>query len=142
MQKTEKDFDKWNDKKKHIEHYPSLQRPQSGELRWYHEWINIGNEQSKGMEGQFRRIGMILSTKNCNGIVYILPLTTKYQEKNKWFQTLVHNPEKYRLREWSAIITNQIRAISVKRLIWVHSNISISKSLVELIRKKCLQFIQ
>lgn len=61
MKKTPDLFDTWNDQKKHIEFISSDQKNfRIGEIWWYWEGINIGDEISK--DGKFLRPCIILDS--------------------------------------------------------------------------------
>lgn len=64
MEKTGEDFDLWNVKKKNLDKSPSKSFDlREGEIRRYYEGMNIKKEQSKGSSSDFRRIGVVLSTR-------------------------------------------------------------------------------
>lgn len=103
-----KDFQKWHDRKRHIEH----ERPRV----FFHEreiWLchlgeNIGFEQD-GRGDQFLRPVIVLKKFN-NAVLWGVPLT-RTDKKNQYYFTFTFDDKKA-----SVAILSQVRLIDAKRL--------------------------
>ncbi len=106
---TSKDFDNWNDRKKHI-HKQSQYLPlyQEREVRWCRLGINIGFEQD-GTGVEYSRPVLILRGFS-RQVCLVVPLTTS-TKKNKYHVSVGVIADK----KASAIIS-QLRLIDTKRL--------------------------
>ena len=112
MQKTEKDFDEWNEKKKEID----FQKKRNidihiWEVYWYYQWMNIWYEQSKNKP--FVRPCIILHTWLGKNKTLIAPLTTNITGSYQKF--ILHNSHKYNLKP-SGVNFSDICVIDRKRL--------------------------
>jgi len=105
----DKEFDKWNKKKKHIngqsDYLPLYHERQ---IRWCRLGVNVGFEQDGTGEG-FSRPVLIIKGLSRN-VCIVVPLTTAIKN-NKYFIPLgiVDGKE-------AAVIISQIRLIDTKRL--------------------------
>ncbi|MCU7866452.1 MAG: type II toxin-antitoxin system PemK/MazF family toxin [Candidatus Thiodiazotropha sp. (ex Lucinoma borealis)] len=104
----EKDFDKWNTRKKQLhakERYPSFKER---EVWWCHVGTNIGHEID-GTGTDFVRPVLVLRRFNMY-VALVLPLT-----RTKKGQPFYHILRTKRLAE-SRVVLSQIRLLSSKRL--------------------------
>ncbi|MDD5213138.1 MAG: type II toxin-antitoxin system PemK/MazF family toxin [Candidatus Gracilibacteria bacterium] len=87
------------------------------EFWWYYNGMNVGEEVSK--QSPFERPCLILNVKLGADLVYIVPITSSEDVKYKSFVEPIDNPAKYGLKggKESSFILNQIKAISIRRLI-------------------------
>ena len=116
MDKTVKLFDEWNKEKKNIEHSNiKTKRVSIWEIWICKIWINIGSEISK--DDSFQRPVLIIWNYLWGDLVSIIPLSTKYNKNYKSFYIKIENHTKFWLNKPSYLCINQIRTISIKRLI-------------------------
>jgi len=104
----QKDFDKWNEKKKAIDkkEISSGMFFNEREIWWGSLGVNVGYEQD-GKNDDFERPLLIIKKFN-RSIVWVLPLTTIAKE-NKFH---------YKLKSsGSLVILSQIRLVSTKRFL-------------------------
>jgi mRNA interferase MazF len=106
----EKDFDRWNKIKKHIENnkVPNDLFINVGEVWMMNMGLNIGHEQNGGGK-DFSRPGLIIKKFNRN-MFLILPLSTKQKSLDFYFNF------KDPFDREVAVILAQIKLCSVKRL--------------------------
>ena len=115
MYKTISDFDQRSEKTKYLEFIESHKKSaRVWEIWRYYEWINIGNEISKGW--LFVRPCVVVHTKVWNGLIMIFPLTTKYHDRMKRWYFEIHNYKRFWKLKKSWIILNQVQLIDRKRL--------------------------
>lgn len=103
----EKDFDKWNIKKKQIHQSVFADYVHTREVWWCSVGVNVGYEQD-GKHEFYERPTLILK-KFSRDMVLAVPLTSKIKS-NKYFISFTHGN-----RQFSAIIS-QVRLMSSKRL--------------------------
>ncbi len=106
----EKDFDRWNERKKITEITERYIPFYAGEVWWCTFGINLGVE-SDGKTESFMRPAIILKRFN-KEMALIVPTTTRYNKDNKYH--LRFSAEQGRI---FIPCISQIRAISSKRLI-------------------------
>lgn len=104
----EKDFDRWNRRKKHIDARAGEILFHEREIWWCSLGINVGSEQD-GISENFER--PVLVIRNFNGqVLWVLPLT----------RTIKRSPFFYPLGDPtgdSAVVLSQLRLISSRRLV-------------------------
>lgn len=112
MKKTTDLFDLWSEQKKKIEFWKSIIiDARVWEFWWYWEGVNVWNEISK--DGLFMRTCLILQNDLGNGLLLVIPITTKYHGR---MHIKVDNFTSYWLKEcW--LIMNQVKLIDKKRLV-------------------------
>lgn len=103
----EKDFDKWNKKKKDIHKSVFSDFVHTREVWWCSLGVNIGFEQD-GKHNFFERPVLIIKKFN-RDVVLIAPITSQVKH-NKYYVTFIHNDEQY------SVIISQLRLLSTKRL--------------------------
>lgn len=149
MRKTPQQFNARNQQKQRIEFgdkkYYSCQsnvkNVEVGDVWWYHEGMNIGHEQSKGTESNFRRVGIILSNRVGSHLTLLVPLTTKVKPTNT-YHLPIQNATSFGLKP-GAILLNQFKIIDRKRLIEkVPLKKQLSKKFIQLIKKKCWELVK
>ena len=102
-----KDFDKWNSKKKELNSNVFNDYVRTKEVWWCSLGVNIGFEQD-GKHDFFERPVLIIR-KLSRDVVLIVPLSSKIKD-NKYCLNFIHNNQQF-----SALIS-QVRLISTKRL--------------------------
>ena len=116
MKKNGELFDEWNKKKKNIEFYwNGFKRTKIWEIWIDNIWINIGNEISK--DWKFQRPVLICTKWMWWDLVWIIPITTKYNENLSKYLIKIIDFEKYWLKYKSYLCINQFWFISKKRLV-------------------------
>ncbi|MEK9207193.1 MAG: type II toxin-antitoxin system PemK/MazF family toxin [Patescibacteria group bacterium] len=120
----QKDFDKWNKRKKEInEEKPNFYHER--EIRWCSLGVNIGFEQD-GTSKNYRRPVLVIKGFSRN-VCLILPLTTSDKKNRYHIEVGVIENQK------SFAVLSQIRLIDTKRL---HDRLAIlNKERFEEIRK-------
>ena len=103
----QKDFDKWNSKKKQLNENRFSDYVRTKEVWWCSLGVNIGFEQD-GKHEYFERPILVIR-KFSRDVVLAVPISTKVKD-NKYYVNFIHNDH-----EFSALIS-QIRLISTKRL--------------------------
>jgi mRNA interferase MazF len=103
----QKDFDKWNRRKKEINGTEFNSYIHAREIWWCSIGLNVGDEED-GKNALFERPVLIIRKFN-QRIVLAVPLTTKTKDNYYYF------PFKYDGLEFAAILS-QIRLISTSRL--------------------------
>ncbi len=115
MEKTENLFDEWNKEKIFIELNNKIKRnAKNGEIWLAKIGINIWWEISK--DWKFVRPVLIVSTFMWWDLVWIIPITTKFNDSYAKFLLEILEYEKYWLDKKSYLCLNQFRTISLKRL--------------------------
>lgn len=109
----EKDFDRWNERKKNINASRSVVRFHEREVWWCSIGLNIGDEED-GKNDLFERPVLILKKFNRN-VAWIVPLTTK--PHNDVFHYQLESSKTY-------LILPQAKLISSKRLIRIIEKIT------------------
>lgn len=107
MQFAEKDFDKWNEKKKELDVKIFNNYVHEREVWWCILGVNIGSEQD-GKHQLFERPVLVIR-KFSKDVVLIVPLSSKKKENAYCIAFAQEN------QEYSALIS-QVRLISTKRL--------------------------
>ncbi len=115
MKKTPELFDARNEHKKRIEFgTKNTIDARVGEFWWYWEGVNVGNEISK--DWLFMRTCFVLQNDLWNGLLLVVPLTTKYHAwMDNWY-IKIDNFERYWLKE-SWLVMNQVKLIDKRRLV-------------------------
>ncbi len=117
MKKTKEEFDLWNEEKKKLEFSSSkIKKVKRWEIWLAKIWINIGSEISK--DGAFERPVLVVSNHMWWDLVWIVPITTKYNKNCGQFLLKIQNYEKYWLNKQSYLCLNHFKMISAKRLIF------------------------
>jgi mRNA-degrading endonuclease toxin of MazEF toxin-antitoxin module len=80
----------------------------------YKVWVNLGTEISK--DAPYMRPCIILSQKLWWDLVFVIPLTSKYSGQ-EYARPLI-DAHIYGLLEDSRYLLNQVRTISIKRLVF------------------------
>lgn len=104
----EKDFDKWNMRKKEVQKNVFADFVHPREVWWCAVGINVGVE-TDGKHDNFERPVLVLR-KFSKDAVLIVPLATHIKD-NPYYFTYTHDGKRF------AAIISQIRLISTKRLI-------------------------
>ena len=128
----QKDFDKWNEKKKIIHQTEFSGFVHEREIWWCSLGFNIGDEED-GKNDNFERPVLILK-KFKRKIVLIAPLSTKIKN-NPYYFSFEHEGVKF------AVILSQLRLVSTNRLFRRIRKIdnTLFKQIKEEIIKKFLQ---
>ena len=108
---TDKDFDRWNSKKKRIEASGDIVGPFPKEgVVWMCSFgVNLGYEQD-GTGIQFERPGLVVKKFN-NKMYWVAPLSTKQKDLDFYYNfTDPHGIP-------AAVILAQLRLVSIKRFI-------------------------
>ncbi len=114
MNKTKCIFDAWNTEKQHIDIKWKFKRIKVWEIWLCKIWINIWWEISK--DWKFSRPVLVVSNKLWWDLVWVIPITSIYNENNLNSLCKIENHEKYWLNRKSFLILNQFKIISLKRL--------------------------
>lgn len=118
----EKDFDKWNSKKKKLDVVSRRLLFKEGEIWWCSIGVNVG-EEVYGKGEYFRRPVVILRKLSANTCI-VMPTTTR-ERSGSWYHHLnIRNKKRW-------VMMNQIRLISANRL-WVRESTLSSEELEEL----------
>lgn len=106
--KMEKDFDRWNKRKKNIDAHEALRRFHEGEIWWCSAGLNIGHEID-GKHKTFERPFYIL--KKCSKNMFIgIPCTTN--TRLGFFSYTLE------ILKWNFILNfSQVKSVSSKRLL-------------------------
>ena len=116
MEKTKELFDKWSEKKIDIEFYwKGYKVTNIGEIWIENVWVNIGNEISK--DWLFQRPCLICTKWMWWDLIWVIPISTKYNNNYKRFLIKIENHEIYWLKYESYLCINQFQIISKKRLV-------------------------
>ena len=102
----DKDFDKWNEKKKAIDKNEESYLFKEGDIWWVSVGINVGSE-SCGKGETYRRPVMIYK-KLSSHMCIVLPMTTK-EKTGTWFVDVSFQSEKV----W--VLLYQIKTMDTKR---------------------------
>lgn len=105
---VDKDFDRWNEQKKHIHEKPTGKFFHEQEMWWCSLGLNIGYEED-GKNQLYERPVLVIKKFN-RDMLWVLPLT-RTQKENRYYVRLRQGDE-----EDSAVILSQLRLISSKRL--------------------------
>ncbi len=105
----EKDFDKWNEAKKRVNHQEDTKLYHTREIWWATLGLNVGYEQD-GTGKEFQRPVLVLRGFS-KFVCLVVPLTTS-QKKNRYHTSvgLVDGKE-------AAAIISQVRLIDTRRLV-------------------------
>lgn len=79
----EKNFDKWNNEKQHLNHREDFRRFKEGDIWWVSFGVNVGFEID-GKNNGFERPALVLKKINYKS-AYIVPLTSTVKEENTNF---------------------------------------------------------
>lgn len=145
MQKTEELFKLWNKEKQDIEKYSKIKRVKIWEIWLAKIWVNIWSEISK----DWKFLRPVLITKNYIwwDLVYVFPISTKYNEKYEKYLLKLIKYNKFWLDYESYILLNQFKSISVKRLVkrlnwfnrWTYKKRLVDKSIIDEAISKMLE---
>lgn len=104
-----KDFDKWNEDKKHLHIRNSIPFSNTREVWWCSLGVNIGIEID-GKNNNYERPVLVLKVFN-KEMLWIVPLTSKPRKNRFYFKI------SYGEGNTSYVILSQSRIISAKRLV-------------------------
>ena len=104
----QKDFDGWNEQKKHIDRDAQAPEYHERQIRWCRFGTNVGFEQDGTGEG-YSRPALILKGLSRN-VCLVLPLTTSVK-KNPYYLPVGLVADRP-----AAVIVSQIRLVDTKRL--------------------------
>jgi mRNA interferase MazF len=104
----EKDFDRWNTRKKKIHNAPFRSYVHEREVWWCALGLNIGFEQD-GKNDLFERPVLVLRKFSAD-VVLAVPLTSR-ERKGLYYLTVPYDGQK------ASLILSQLRLISTKRLL-------------------------
>jgi len=113
-----KDFDKWNEVKKHTDNNDTKVSIRAGEIRWVSFGVNVGSEID-GKGESFTRPGLILHVIGSH-LAFVAPLSTKVKEVAGYL------PFNWK-GTTTALCIHQIRTISQKRILSRKGRISEDK---------------
>ncbi|MFA7284429.1 MAG: type II toxin-antitoxin system PemK/MazF family toxin [Candidatus Absconditabacterales bacterium] len=139
MQKTPALFDKRNERKKSLEFVARAQTADAGEFWWYREGVNVGNEISK--DGKFKRVGLVIKNNLGNGLIRILPLTTKYHQWMDKYYIEIRGYQKFDGLKQCWGVFNQIKFIDKKRLFCKVSEKRAKQTFLKYIINRCVEFL-
>ena len=111
----EKDFDKWNMKKKKLDKNKRDLLFKEGEIWWCSFGVNIG-EEVYGKGENFRRPVVILKKLSHNSCI-VMPTSTKKREGSWYHHLNVQDKDRF-------VLMHQIRFISANRLYVRESTLS------------------
>lgn len=115
MKKTDSNFDLWNKEKKFLEFFKKkIKLVKIWEIWIAKVWINLWSEISKDWD--YSRPILVISNFLWWDLVWIIPFTTKYNDKYKKYLLEFEDFEKFWLKEKSYLVLNQFKTISIKRL--------------------------
>jgi mRNA-degrading endonuclease toxin of MazEF toxin-antitoxin module len=114
MQKTWSLYDSRNENKKKLAHRHVHKIVHVGQIWMYKVWVNLGTEISK--DAPYMRPCIILSQKLWWDLVFTIPLTSKFS-RQEYAKPLIDSYI-YGLLEDSRYLLNQVRTISIKRLVF------------------------
>jgi len=112
---VEKDFDKWNMKKKKLDKNKRDLLFKEGEIWWCSLGVNIG-EEVYGKGENFRRPVVILKKLSHNSCI-VMPTSTKKREGSWYHHLNVQDKDRF-------VLMHQIRFISANRLYVRESTLS------------------
>jgi mRNA interferase MazF len=104
----EKDFDRWNNKKKALHETRFTDYVHEREVWWCALGVNLGVE-ADGKNDNFERPVLVLRKFNRDAVL-VVPLTSRVKD-NPFHAPFLHDGEKF------AAVISQIRLISTKRLL-------------------------
>ena len=104
----EKDFDKWNEKKKQVHENRDAPGGHQREVWWISFGVNIGVEID-GKNDTFERPGIVLRKFN-NDMVWVIPVTSREKQLPFYIQFA------FAETEYWAVLT-QVRMLSTKRFL-------------------------
>ncbi len=113
-----KDFDKWNEVKKHTDNNHTKVSIRAGEIRWISFGVNVGSEID-GKGESFTRPGLILHVIGSH-LAFVAPLSTKVKEVAGYL------PFNWK-GTTTALCIHQIRIVSQKRVLSRKGRISEDK---------------
>ena len=113
-----KDFDKWNEVKKHTDNNDTKVNIRAGEIRWISFGVNVGSEID-GKGESFTRPGLILHVIGSH-LAFVAPLSTKVKEIAGYLPF-------YWKGTTAALCIHQIRIVSQKRILSRKGRISEGK---------------
>jgi len=113
MEKNKEIFDLWNEKKKEVDLKWKIKRVKVWEIWLCKIGINIWWEISK--DWKFLRPVLITSNKLWLDLVWVIPLTSVYNEFNSNYLLELDYYERYWLDKKSYLVLNQFKIISLKR---------------------------
>jgi len=103
-----KDFDKWNEVKKHTDNNDTKVSIRAGKIRWISFGVNVGSEID-GKGESFTRPGLVLHVIGSH-LAFVAPLSTKVKEVAGYLSF-----------DWkgttTALCIHQIRIVSQKRIL-------------------------
>lgn len=111
----EKDFDKWNEKKKKLDKNKRNLLFKESEIWWCSLGVNVG-EEVYGKGNDFRRPVVILKKLSHNFCI-VLPTSTRKRDGSWYHHLNVQNKERF-------VLMHQIRFISANRLYVRESTLS------------------
>jgi len=114
MQKTEELFELWTKEKQDIEKYSKIKRVKVWEIWLAKIWVNIWSEISK--DWNFLRPVLVIKSYLWWDLVWVIPITTKYNENYSNFLFKVDEYKSYWLKKESYFSLNNFKIISLKRL--------------------------
>ena len=139
MKKTKRLFDDWNIEKQNIEFKWKIKKVKKWEIWVAKIWINIWSEISKDWKN-LRPI-LVISNHMWWDLVWIIPITTKYNKNYDDFLVEIRNYKKYWLKEKSYFSINNFRTISLKRLVYKINNKYIEWKLKYILKDDLLKFL-
>lgn len=147
MEKTKELFLQRSEQKREIQDSLHKRFVEAGEIWLGKVWVNIWSEISK--DGDFIRPFLILKTWIWWDLATVVPFTTKYNEN--FAHQVIYFPEwkLYGLKHPSYLILNQVKTISIKRLISKLNNKKntqwsikkVSQNLRDTLKQKIIDFI-
>ena len=123
----EKDFDRWNKKKKKMELYNHPLSFKEGDIWWIGMGLNIGSEMN-GKNALYERPVYVL--RKCNQNTFIgIPCTSKKHNGSHMYSLIIENKGIFHLN------FSQIRVFSSKRLFRKIVKTNVVKDIVEIFIK-------
>ena len=114
MKKTKDLFNSWNNEKQNIEFNWKIKKVKKWEIWVTKIWVNIWSEISK--DWKYLRPVLIVSNHMWWDLVWIIPITTKYNKNYDKFLIEIEDYNSYGLKEKSYFSINNFKTISLKRL--------------------------
>jgi mRNA interferase MazF len=108
ISKIQKDFNKWNERKKGIDRYTKNILPKKREIWWLSIGLNVGVEQD-GKNNNFERPVLVVKVFNRQCFLG-MPITSADKSNQKYYFPITYNNRKFFL------VLSQIRLFSTKRL--------------------------
>lgn len=127
----EKEFDKWNEFKKHVHARPDTFGVHEREIWWVAFGVNVGVEID-GKHNTFERPALVLRRFNLE-MVWVLPITSNIKNA-KFYEKLTFDGKEY------FVALTQIRTVSTKR--FLRKIGMISKSDFAKIQSRLIDFIK